>query len=372
MQYTELRKFQQRQVGRDDAFKTKQIRVLLSRLAPNVNPAILQPRDSNIQLLDQLSGSKATPLAFLGCSDVPREFEYSESEIKILKVIGSGHHSVVYHIAAGGRTFALKVVTSTNTGMRPYRNPGIPKPNIFFESEHDAYTRLSYPNGSTPASTPNYFGYMRFTKPPQVNGPGSLPRKLFKSTTYRPAVYTDFLMDGGGHNESMQNDTWKDYFLNKPGNYILRGLVLDEIVAARHICDNDASNPDIARSGREGLEALHERGVLHGDVRNLLNAMFATLEYRVIWMDFTRVKSQQNLALLDLQREHLKKSATGTVASRPKLENHEHESVVVSGLTVVVMRRKNTAHDCVGKWPEERAPAVDGTKAKAAKVHGGK
>jgi hypothetical protein len=75
------------------------------------NPRILQPRDSNVQLLDQLTGSKATPLDFLSCLDVPREFEYSESEIKILKVIRSGDHSVVYRIAAGGRTFALKVVS---------------------------------------------------------------------------------------------------------------------------------------------------------------------------------------------------------------------------------------------------------------------
>jgi hypothetical protein len=127
---------------------------------------------------------------------------------------------------------------------------------------------------------------MRFTKPPQVNGPGSIPRKLFNSTTYRPAVYTDFLMDGG-HNESIQNDTWRHYFLNKSGNCILQGLVLDEIVA-RHICDNDASNPDIARSGRSGLEVLHDRGVLHGDVKNRLNAMFSALENRVIWMDFSK------------------------------------------------------------------------------------
>ena len=75
------------------------------------NPRILQPHDSNVQLLDPLTRSKATPLAFLGCCDVPREFEYSESEIKILKVIGSGDHSVVYRIAAGGKTFALKVVS---------------------------------------------------------------------------------------------------------------------------------------------------------------------------------------------------------------------------------------------------------------------
>jgi hypothetical protein len=47
----------------------------------------------------------------LSYPDMPREFEYSESEIKVLKVIGSGDHSVVYRIAAGGRTFALKVVS---------------------------------------------------------------------------------------------------------------------------------------------------------------------------------------------------------------------------------------------------------------------
>ncbi|KAH9214676.1 hypothetical protein DL95DRAFT_251159, partial [Leptodontidium sp. 2 PMI_412] len=128
------------------------------------NPLTLQPRDSNIQPLDQLTGSKTTPLACLGCSDVPREFEYSESEIKILKVIGSGDHSVVYRIAAGGRTFALKVASIRT--FHKISQPGIPKPNIFFESEHDAYTRLSSPSESPLASVPNYFGYMRFTKPP--------------------------------------------------------------------------------------------------------------------------------------------------------------------------------------------------------------
>ena len=127
---------------------------------------------------------------------------------------------------------------------------------------------------------------MRFTKPPQVNGPGSMPRKLFESTTYRPAVYTDFLTHRE-HNKSVHNDPWRDYFLNKSGNCILQGLVLDEIVKTRHICDNDVSNPDIARSGREGLEAFHERGVLHGDVKNRSNAMVSASENRVIWMDFS-------------------------------------------------------------------------------------
>ncbi|KAH9204420.1 hypothetical protein DL95DRAFT_471502 [Leptodontidium sp. 2 PMI_412] len=256
------------------------------------NPRILQPRDSNVRLLDQLTRSKATPPAFPGWSDVPREFEYSESEIKILKVIGSGDHAVVYRIAAGGRTFALKVHKYKNEAIS---QPGIPKPNIFFESEHDAYTRLSPPSESPLAPIPKYHGYMRFTKPPQVNGPGSIPRKLFKSTLYRPAVYTDFLMDRG-HNESIQNDPWRDYFLNKSGNYILQGVVLDEIVAARHICDDDASNFYIARSGREGLEALHERGVLHGDVKNRLNAMVSVSDNNVIWMDFSMGEINANIS----------------------------------------------------------------------------
>jgi hypothetical protein len=128
---------------------------------------------------------------------------------------------------------------------------------------------------------------MKFTKPPQVNGPGSIPRKLFKSTIYRPAVYTDFLMDRG-YNESIQNDPWRDYFLNESGNYILQGLVLDEIVAARPILDGDASNLDIAQSGREGLEAIHKQGVLHGDVKNILNAMVLPVpKARIIWVDFS-------------------------------------------------------------------------------------
>ena len=77
----------------------------------HANTGILQPRDINIRLLDQLARSKAIPPSFPAYSDVPREFEYSESEIKILKVIGSGDHAVVYRIAAGGKTFALKVVS---------------------------------------------------------------------------------------------------------------------------------------------------------------------------------------------------------------------------------------------------------------------
>lgn len=59
-----------------------------------VNPTILQPRDSNIQLQVQVTQSSATPPSSLEDSHLLREFEYSESEIRILKVIGSGDHSI--------------------------------------------------------------------------------------------------------------------------------------------------------------------------------------------------------------------------------------------------------------------------------------
>ncbi|KFY95266.1 hypothetical protein V500_02863 [Pseudogymnoascus sp. VKM F-4518 (FW-2643)] len=263
------------------------------------NTGILQPRDINIRPLDKLAGSKAIPPPYPACSDVTREFEYSETEIKILKVIGSGDHAVVYRIAAGGKTFALKVHKYKNEAISA---PGTPKPNVFFESERDAYTRLSSMSDSPLAPIPKYHGYMRFKEPPQVNGPGSIPRKLFKSTTYRPAVYTDFLTHRG-HNKSIQNDPWRDYFLNKSGNCILQGLVLDEIVKTRHICDSDISNPDIARSGREGLEAFHERGVLHGDVKNRLNAMVSASENRVIWVDFSMGETNANISDTSFERK---------------------------------------------------------------------
>ncbi|TAQ90798.1 hypothetical protein B7494_g867 [Chlorociboria aeruginascens] len=212
--------------------------------------------------------NRPTPPAFPGCSDVSHEFEYSESEIKILKIIGAGDHAVVYRMAAGGRTFALKVNEAIS-------QPGTPKLNIFYESERDAYTRLSPPSGSPLAPIPKYHGYIKFTKPPRANGPGSIPWKLFKSALFRPA---------------------RDHFLNKSGDYLLQGLVLDEIVAARHICGGDASNLSIARSGREGLEALHQRGVLHGDVKNPLDAMVSVSDNNVIWMDFSMGEINANIS----------------------------------------------------------------------------
>jgi len=75
------------------------------------NAGILQPRDINIRFPDQLARSKEILPSLPPRSAVLREFEYTESEIKILKVIGSGDHAIVYRIAAGGNTFALKVVS---------------------------------------------------------------------------------------------------------------------------------------------------------------------------------------------------------------------------------------------------------------------
>ena len=134
------------------------------------------------------------------------------------------------------------------------------------------------------------YGYIDFSQPPRVNRPGSKLRKLLKSTTYRPALYTVFLVDPED-NESVQNKLWRDYFLNASGNCILQGLVLEDIVAARPLCDNDVSNLDILRSGREGLKAIHEQGVLHGDVKNTLNAMVLLVpETRIRWIDFSMAR----------------------------------------------------------------------------------
>jgi tRNA A-37 threonylcarbamoyl transferase component Bud32 len=92
-------------------------------------------------------------------------------------------------------------------------------------------------------------------------------------------------------NESVQDKLWRDYFLNASGNCILQGLVLEDIVAAQPLCDNDASNFNILQSSREGLKAIHEQGVLHGDVKNTLNAMVLSVpETRICWIDFSMAR----------------------------------------------------------------------------------
>jgi tRNA A-37 threonylcarbamoyl transferase component Bud32 len=91
-------------------------------------------------------------------------------------------------------------------------------------------------------------------------------------------------------NESVQSNVWRDYFLNVPGDCSIRGLVLEDI-EARPLCDNDVSSLDVLRSGREGLEAIHKQGVLHGDVKNTLNAMVSSApEIRIRWIDFSMAR----------------------------------------------------------------------------------
>lgn len=85
---------------------------------------------------------------------------------------------------------------------------------------------------------------MRFRIPPQVKRPGIKPRKLLTSATYRPALYTAFLVDPED-NDSEWSRLWKDYFLNESG----------------------------------------EKGVLHGDVKNTSNAMVSKSGH-VVWIDF--------------------------------------------------------------------------------------
>jgi serine/threonine protein kinase len=107
---------------------------------------------------------------------------------------------------------------------------------------------------------------------------------------YRPALYTLFLTDPE-ENESVQDNSWRDYFLNVSEDYILQGLVLEDIVVARPLCNGDVLNVDILRSGREGLEAIHKQGVIHGDVKNALNALvLSDPETHIRWIDFSMAR----------------------------------------------------------------------------------
>lgn len=140
-------------------------------------------------------------------------------------------------------------------------------------------------------------------------------------------MYTDFLMDEGDgeHNESIQQNPrtkyWKEYFLNASGGCILQGLVLDEI-SGRHVSDIDTSNTDIARSGREGLEALHQRGVLHGDVKNQGNCMFLSLEKRVIWMDFSKGELETNIGKPKFKSKASKEIRDWKLLFKAGIEDH--------------------------------------------------
>lgn len=43
----------------------------------------------------------------------------------------------------------------------------------------------------------------------------------------------------------------------------------------------------LAASGSEGLSLIHKAGVLHGDVKNVENALVAVPDERIIWVDFS-------------------------------------------------------------------------------------
>ena len=89
----------------------KAITLTLGVRRQRTNSTMLQLLDNNIRLREEATKPKAIPPFSPDGSHLLRKFEYSESEISILEVIGSGDHAVVYRIAAGGRTFALKVVS---------------------------------------------------------------------------------------------------------------------------------------------------------------------------------------------------------------------------------------------------------------------
>ncbi|PQE30027.1 hypothetical protein CJF32_00009484 [Rutstroemia sp. NJR-2017a WRK4] len=196
-------------------------------------------------------------------SKSPQQFGYSESEIQLLRVIGSGDHAIVYRISAGDKTFALKIHKYDN---KTITQSGSQKSNIFFQCIHAAFPTEMRPIGTIP----RYYGYINFTKPPFALKPGK--RQLFKSSVYRPAVYIDFLMDRVD-DKDIEQDPWRKYFMNESGGCILQRVVLGEIFGPRSLIPADGENMAILESGHDGLEALHRRGVLHGDVKNLNNAM---------------------------------------------------------------------------------------------------
>lgn len=93
-------------------------------------------------------------------------------------MIGSSDHAMVYRIAAGGRNFALKVVSIsiynqcyvsliTNHWHKyttePY--PEQARPNIFFETERAAYSRLFSTGKSPRAPIPICHGYVKLPRP---------------------------------------------------------------------------------------------------------------------------------------------------------------------------------------------------------------
>jgi hypothetical protein len=75
-----------------------------------VQSPILRPRSSNI-VGHRSGGTRPEPLPPSAQSEsgTLREFECSESQIKILEVAGSGDHAIVYRFSDRSRTLLVKV-----------------------------------------------------------------------------------------------------------------------------------------------------------------------------------------------------------------------------------------------------------------------
>ena len=153
---------------------------------------------------------------------------------------------------------------------------------------------------SKPAVVPKCFGYLDLTRPPQVVAEGRRPRHPFRSTRYRPAVFLDFLTltpeeeeqgsQLGESNEVIRQ--WQHYF-KTASKVILRGLVFQEI-DTRILEEADlvkGKETSLFSSGWDGLARIHKAGVLHGDVKNIENALVTPIDERIVWVDFSMART---------------------------------------------------------------------------------
>jgi hypothetical protein len=161
---------------------------------------------------------------------------------------------------------------------------------------------------------------MNLTKPPQRQC--KQPRHLFRSTTYRPAVYLDFINqqtkdkteEKKSSDEVEKDRRWREYFRNEFHECILRGLVLEEVVG-RSLRSTDASYRLLAQLGQEALQRIHTAGVLQGDVENALDNVLVTMVpnkakvERIVWIDLS--KAEESSSGID-KREFAKKASVET------------------------------------------------------------
>ncbi|TVY14929.1 hypothetical protein LARI1_G006058, partial [Lachnellula arida] len=213
------------------------------------------------------------------------KFSFLEDDIEFLDILNDAFDgercAIIFRITAGGRSFALKVA-STSTfhkyreGDKPY--PQYPLPNQRFDHESAVYARTHVPS----SPIPKCYGYVELTKIPQARSRHY--RDLFRSTRFNFPAYLDFLIQREDRIGS-ENQQWKRYFRDKPPSAcILRGIVLEEIPSWSLVGRDLAHQPKLASSGREGLARLHEYGVLHSDVEDLHHALVRKSDSRVIWV----------------------------------------------------------------------------------------